>query len=159
MNWIRKIICLSVLLVPLKICAEVLYNCVILETIEGEMMEFSLSSNPYLIHKSDTIIMTNNEKRVEIILTDIKKIFFSSTNNVTKKDLGAMKGRIELRQGYVFLSNYNPGEHVVIYNLSGQQIFKRTITSQGTLDIPFSAFPKGVAIIKADHQSFKLFMR
>ena len=159
MNWIRKIICLSVLLVPLKFYAEVLYNCVVLETIEGEIIEFSLSSNPYLTQKGDTIIMTNDEKRVEILLTDINKIFFSSTTNVVKKDSNAMKGRIELQQGYVYLSNYNPGEHVVIYNLSGQQIYKSTITSQGTLVIPFSVFPKGVAIIRADHQSFKINMR
>lgn len=159
MNWKRKIICLSVLLIPLKFCAEVLYDSVILEPIEGEMMEFSLSSNPYLLQKGDTIIMTNDEKRVEIIWTDIKKIFFSSTTNVIKKDPGAMKGRIEIQQGYVHLSNYNPGEHVVIYNLSGQQIFKRTITSQGTLVIPFSVFPKGIAIIKADNQSYKINMK
>lgn len=156
MDWIRKIICLSVLLVPLKICAEIIYNCVILETIEGEMIEFSISSNPYLIQKGDTIIMTNDEKRVEIMMTDVRKVFFSSTNNDIKGVKSAMKGRIELQQGCVYISNFDPGEHVFIYNLSGQQILKRTITSQGNLVIPFSDFPKGVSIIKVDQQSIKI---
>ena len=156
MDWIKKIICLTLLLVPCRLCAENAYTCVVLETKEGEMMEFSLSSNPYLIQKADTIIMSNDEKKVEVIMKDIMKIYFSSSTNGIKKAIESVKGKIVLQQDCVCLSNFNPGEQIGMYNLSGQQILKRVITSQGTLIISFLDIPKGVSIIKSSRQSFKI---
>jgi len=156
MDWIKRILCVSVLLCSLSICAENTYNCVVLETIEGQIIEFGLLSNPCLIQKNDTIIMTNNEKKVEVVMTDVKKIYFSSTNNGIKRVVGTAKGQLKLQQECMCLSNFSPGEYVTIYNLSGQQIMKRVISSQGTLVIPFSDIPKGIIIIKSNQQSFKL---
>jgi len=100
--------------------------------------------------------MTNNEKKVEVVMTDVKKIYFSSTNNGIKRVVGTAKGQLKLQQECMCLSNFSPGEYVTIYNLSGQQIMKRVISSQGTLVIPFSDIPKGIIIIKSNQQSFKL---
>lgn len=155
-DWKRKLLYISVVLVSLNIYAENTYNCIVLETLEGETIEFGLSSNPRLFQRNDTIIMTNDMKRVEVIMTDIKKIFFSSTNSGIKKVLDIAKGRIEVQGGCVLLSNFSPGEFVTIYNLSGQQLLKRAITSQGTLVIPFTDIPKGIVIIKSNNQSLKI---
>lgn len=156
MDWKRKILYIIILLVPLNIYAENTYNCVVLETIEGEMIEFRLSSNPRLSQRNDTVILTNDKKKVELILTEIKKIFFSSTSDDIKKMGDAAKGRIEVQEGRVNLSNFSPGEYVYIFNLSGQLILKRVITSQGTLIIPFTDIPKGIVIIKTNNQSLKI---
>jgi hypothetical protein len=156
MDWKRKILYISVVLASLNIYAENTYNCVVLETREGEMIEFRLSSNPKLIQRNDTVIMTNGKNKVELIMTEIKKIFFSSTNDDIIKIRGAAKGRIEVQDGCVYLSNFTPGEFIFIFNLSGQLILRRVITSQGTLVIPFTDIPKGIVIIKSINQFLKI---
>ena len=156
MDWKRKILYISVVLASLNIYAENTYNCVVLETREGEMIEFRLSSNPKLIQRNDTVIMTNGKNKVELIMTEIKKIFFSSTNDDIIKIRGAAKGRIEVQDGCGYLSNFTPGEFIFIFNLSGQLILRRVITSQGTLVIPFTDIPKGIVIIKSINQFLKI---
>ena len=161
MNWIKRLssICF-LLLLSFPILADNTNNCVVLETMYGEKMEFDLSSNPRLIQKQDTVILTSDDTKVQLLIMDIKKLYFSSSNDDgIKRIAGKAEGRIELRHGCVYLSDFKPGEQIGIYNLAGHQIIRTVITSDGTVIIPFSAIPKGVTIIKSNKQSFKINMK
>lgn len=161
MNWIKRLssICF-LLLLSFPILADNTNNCVVLETMYGEKMEFNLSSKPRLIQKQDTVILTSDDTKVQFHIMGIKRLYFSPSNgDGIKKIVSEAKGRIELQQGCLCLSDFKPGEQIGIYNLAGHQIMRTVITSDGTVIIPFSAIPKGVTIIKSNKQSFKINMK
>lgn len=161
MNRVKELLgIIFLLLLSFPIFADNTNNCVVLETTYGEKIEFNLSTKPRLFQKNDTIILTNDETKVEILIMDIKRLYFSSSNSDGIKRIFAdAEGRIELQHGSICLSDFRPGEQIGVYNLAGQQIMRTVITSDGAVIIPFSAIPKGVTIIKSNKQSFKINMK
>lgn len=81
MNWIKRLsgICF-LLLLSFPILADNINNCVVLETMYGEKMEFNLSSKPCLIQKQDTVILTSDDTKVQFHIMGIKRLYFSSSN-------------------------------------------------------------------------------
>lgn len=158
MNWIKRLsgICF-LLLLSFPILADNTNNCVVLETTYGEKMEFNLSSKLRLLQKQDTVILTSDDTKVQFLIMNIKRLYFSSLKgDGIKRIVSDAEGRIELQHGCVCLSDFKPGEQIGIYNLAGHQIMKTVITSDGTVIIPFSAIPKGITIIKSNKQSYKI---
>lgn len=139
------------------------HGCVVLETIDGEKLEFLLSEVPQFQNDGSAISLTTNSTSVQVSYDMIKKVYFGAQNMSTtkvKEDMLKENNRlINMKDGYVNLSGFNPNESVCIYDLSGKQLLKSSISQCGDLSIPFSSLPIGAYIIRTKNQSIKVIRR
>lgn len=131
------------------------YQCIVVETIDGERMEYLLSNNPRIVHNDATVTLTTNSVTVEYQTSNVLKVYFSDVPT----SIGNVKtdnGQFRLQQNTVILKGFDAGEPVALYDADGRQLWQHATDSDGQLMIPLSSLPQGTYIVKANNQSFKV---
>ena len=130
------------------------YQCVVVETTDGERMEYLLSDNPRIVHQDAMVILTTNSVNVEFQSSKVSKVYLSTTTAIEK--VKAAEGKIYLQQDAVFLKGFGANEPVALYGTDGNQLWQQRTDNDGLLMFSLSSLPQGIYIIKTNHQSVKI---
>lgn len=131
------------------------YQCIVVETTDGERMEYLLSDNPHIVHNDATVVLTTNSVCVEYQTSNVSKIFFSAVPTSIGEEKTS-KGHFRLQQNMVILMGFGASEPVALYGAGGLQLWQQTTDSDGRLMLSLSTLPQGIFIVKTNNQSFKV---
>lgn len=131
------------------------YHCVVVETTEGERMEYLLSDNPCIIHKNAMVVLTSNMINVELPSSIVSKVFLSTTTTEVE-NVKTTKGEIRMCQDVVVLKNFGANEPVALFGTDASLLWQETTDVNGQLMVPLNTLYQGIYILKTKHQSFKI---
>lgn len=72
------------------------------------------------------------------------------------ENLKMVKGKIFIENNILSLEDFKPNQSIKLYNEKGILIFSGAISSEGRLSINLSLYKKGLYILNADKQTFKI---
>lgn len=72
------------------------------------------------------------------------------------EDLENEKGRFFVENSFLFLKKFRPNLPIKLYNEKGILIFTGATSSEGNLSINLSLYKKGIYLLNADKQTFKI---
>ena len=155
MKRILRLFILLLLMATQKMGAEsVASQCVVVETTDGERMEYLLSDNPRIVHQDAMVILTTNNTNVEFQSSKVSKVYLSTATAIEK--VKAAEGKIHLQQDAVILKGFGANEPVALYGTDGNQLWQQRTDNDGLLMFSLSSLPQGIYIIKTNHQSVKI---
>lgn len=131
------------------------YHCVVVETTEGERMEYLLSDNPSIVHKNAMVALTSNTVNVELPSTIVSKVYLSTTTTAVE-NIKTAKGEIRMCHDVVVLKDFGANEPVVLFGSDGSQLWQETTDVNGQLMVPLNTLYQGIYILKTKHQSYKI---
>ena len=139
-------------------------NCIVIETIYGERIEYYLSTKPQLRHNNDKVTLTYKDTKgsaktytVEFSTKEISKVYISESTSITSiEDLPVNKSDISVEAGVVRLTGFRSGEIVRVFSLDGKLLSETTIPQSGELSISVASLPQGVNIININNKSIKI---
>ena len=129
---------------------------IVIETATGERTEYALTETPKLTYDGNTVTLTTTKVCVDFTATDIVKVVLTDISATDINDVESKPEQVQLLNEEVRMSGLSAGETVSIYNVSGTLISTCQASSNGDLTITLSDLQRGVYIIKANHQSFKV---
>lgn len=129
--------------------------CVVVETTNGERLEYLLSDLPRIIYEDSMVTLTTNTTIVEFRPDDILKIYLSESTTAIN-DCKSSDGSFSICHDQVLLSGFTANEIVTLYSADGHQLWCRTIHNNGCLTISLNQLSTGLYIIKTNHQSIKM---
>lgn len=129
--------------------------CAVVETTNGERMEYMLNDWPRIIYGDSMVTLTTNTTIVEFRPEEILKIYL--TESITAiNDCKSPDGSISLSHNQILLSGFSANEVVTLFSADGHQLWRETIHDNGRLTITLDQLSKGIHIIKTNHQSIKI---
>ena len=93
---------------------------------------------------------------VDYTTSNILKVMLTDISSTGINDVESSLGNILLSNDEVRMSGLAADESVTLYNVNGMLLSSWKATSMGELTISLSDLSRGVYIIKANHQSFKV---
>lgn len=130
--------------------------CVVIEIDGGEQTEYVLTENPKLSFDGKTIILTTTKVRIEYSATDIIKVALKDISTTDIEVVEERQRQVQLLNDEVSMNGLVAHETVQLYNMSGILLSTWQASSNGDLTITLSDLQRGIYIIKANHQSFKV---
>lgn len=127
----------------------------VVETTNGERMEYLLSDLPRIIYDDSMVTLTTNTTIVEFHPEEILKIYLTESTTAID-DCKSPDGSFSLCHDQVLLSDFAANEVVTLYSADGHQLWRETIHDNGRLTITLDQLSKGIYIIKTNHQSIKI---
>lgn len=129
--------------------------CVVVETIEGERMEYLLSDNPRIVHHDGLVTLTTNMLKVDLPTASVLKVYFSnSTTNIRKAKTA--EGVINWQENTVVLIGFTANELVSLYSSDGRKLWQQATDGNGQFSISLNSLSQGIYIIKTNHQTLKI---
>ena len=125
----------------------------------GARISFPFADHPRLTYSDGDIVVTTSQKQLSYPHASVRK--FTLTNEdisqgETTEIATAEREAQWQRQGNVMaFSACTPGERVIIYNATGQQIAQYSVSVDGTLQIPLSQFVEGMYVVKSESITYK----
>ena len=104
----------------------------------------------------NTVTLTTTKVRVDFTASNIVKVMLTDISSTGIDDVESSRGDIQLSNDEVRMSGLVAEESVTLYNVNGVLLSSWKVTSTGELTISLSDLSRGVYIIKANHQSFKV---
>jgi hypothetical protein len=142
---------------PIGLFGQTAQRCVVVETTQGEKMEFLLMEEPRLVHNDATVILTTSLTTIEFNTADIVKVYLSNQdNNTGLKSVTETRGKIDLVGNSVLFSGFKPNERVDVYDMDGRAVQHLTVGDDGCLVFPLSQVAHGCYILTINHQSIKI---
>lgn len=144
------------LLIALKAIAQSAeHQCVVVETKDGERMEYLLSDNPRIVHRNAMVELTSNTVSVEFPSSNVSKVYLSTTTSAVEK-IKAAEGEIHMYQDVILMKGFGVNEPVALYGTNGNLLWQQSTDGNGQLVVSLNSLPKGIYIFKTKHQSFKI---
>ena len=131
------------------------YRCVVIETKDGERMEYLLSDNPRIMHRNAMVELTSNTVSVEFPSSNVSKVYLSTTATAVEK-IKVAEGEIRMYQDVIVLKGFGENEPVALYGTDGSQLWQQSMDGNGQLVVSLNSLSKGIYIFKTNHQSFKI---
>ena len=131
------------------------YQCVVVETTEGERMEYLLSDNPRIIHRNAMVVLTSNTVNVEFPSSMVSKVYLSTTSTAVE-NIKSTKGEIRMYQDVIVMKGFGVNEPVSLYRTDGSQLWQQSTDGDGQLVVSLNSLSQGIYIFKTNHQSFKI---
>jgi hypothetical protein len=131
------------------------YQCVVVETKDGERMEYLLSDNPRIMHRNAMVELTSNTVSVEFPSASVSKVYLSTTTTAVEK-IKVAEGEIRMYQDVIVLKGFGENEPVALYGTDGSQLWQQSMDGNGQLVVSLNSLSKGIYIFKTNHQSFKI---
>lgn len=129
---------------------------IVIETAGGERTEYALTETPKLTYDGNTVTLTTTKVSVDFTATDIVKVVLTDISATGIEIVEESQGQVKLLNEEVRMSGLSAAETVRIYNVNGTLLSTWQATRNGELTITLSDLQKGVYIINANHQSFKV---
>ena len=136
--------------------AQAVADCVVVETTDGERMEYLLSDLPRITQSADAVTLTTSNTSVELSAESISKVYLAVSSPTAVQKVKTPVGSALLKESLLFLSGFQPGERVSLYHADGRLLMHRSISSGGTLTLSLEQLPSGIYIVKTNHQSIKI---
>lgn len=131
------------------------YRCVVIETKDGERMEYLLSDNPRIMHRNAMVELTSNTVSVEFPSSNVSKVYISTTTTAVEK-IKAAEGEIRMYQDVIVMKGFGANEPVALYGTNGTQLWQQSTDGNGQLVVSLNSLSPGIYIFKTNHQSFKI---
>lgn len=131
------------------------YQCVVVETKDGERMEYLLSDNPRIVHRNAMVELTSNTVSVEFPSSNVSKVYLSTTTTAVEK-IKAAEGEIRMCQDVIVMQGFGANEPVALYGTDGSLLWQQTTDANGQLVVSLHTLSQGIYIFKTNHQSFKI---
>lgn len=129
---------------------------IVIETATGERTEYALTETPKLTYDGNTVTLTTTKVSVDFTATDIVKVVLTDISATGIDAAETMQGKVLLSNDEVRMSGLVAHETVQLYNIGGVLLSTWQASNNGDLTITLSDLQRGVYIIKANHQSFKV---
>ena len=136
--------------------AQTLADCVVVETTGGERMEYLLSDLLRITRSADAVTLTTTNTTVELSAESILKVYLATSSPTAVQEVKSPVGDVRLKESLLFLSGYQPGARMSLYQADGQLLQHKSIGDDGTLTLSLEQLPSGIYIIKTNHQSIKI---
>lgn len=158
---------LSVLLMILGICSYAQDNnwCLNIKErgLENPMLSVSFGESHSFGYEYDdvtnvsSLIVTADNQVVTTLLLNQQYIIDYTENSLPSavKELIA-DSKIDMRGGTAFVSNLKAHDIVNVYAANGTQVASAAANNNGVAQINLSSMPKGIIVIKAGSNSFKI---
>lgn len=111
-----------------------------------------LSENPVITIANDNLVITTEEKKVEVPVAEISGYTYHDTTT----GIQAVEAIQRQVGGAVSFEKLTPGTSVAIYSTSGEQLSTTSARNDGTAELDMQRLPKGIYIIKAGKTSIKV---
>ena len=131
------------------------YQCVVVETKDGERMEYLLSDNPRIVHRNAMVELTSNTVSVEFPSSNVSKVYLSTATTAVEK-IKAAEGEIRMCQDVIVMQGFGANEPVALYGTDGSLLWQQTTDANGQLVVSLHTLSQGIYIFKTNHQSFKI---
>ena len=155
MKTISRLLLLFMLLLPQWASAQEAYKCVVVETMDGERMEYLLSDNPRIVHHDGLVTLATNSVNVDFPTSNVLKVYLSDTATRISHAKKA-EGEICLQENAVLLKEFSANESVHFYSSDGRLLWKQVTDSNGRLTVSLSSLQQGIYILKTNHQTLKI---
>ena len=129
---------------------------IVIETTGGERTEYALTETPKLTYDGNTVTLTTTKVSVDFTATDIVKVVLTDISATGIDAAETMQGKVLLLNDEVRMSGLVAHETVQLYSMGGVLLSTWQASNNGDLTITLSDLQRGVYIIKANHQSFKV---
>lgn len=130
-------------------------QCLVLETTDGERMEYLLSDNPRIVYRNAMVVLTSNTVGVEFPSSNVSKVFLSTTTTAVEK-INAAKGEIQMFQDVLVMKDFGANEPIALYRVDGKQLWQQFADGNGQLVVSLNSLSQGIYVFKTNHQSFKI---
>lgn len=130
---------------------------------DGGKVLYRLNKRPTLTYNDGNILLSTTETAVEYRAEDVNKYTFenpeNNTNSVQQPIATPVDTRLEQQGETILFEQCEPYSIVQIYAVNGKLMDSYTIGADGTLQIAFVQYPKGIYIIKTKHLTHKIMKR
>ncbi len=156
-NLAKALFFLCAFMLSVGVRAQTSTECVVVETTDGERMEYLLSDHPRISQTADKVNLTTATVNVELQAERIQKVYLSPTpSGIVAVPAGSDKGRITTVDGLMVLSGFRAGEPVMLFTTGGACLWQKKVDGSGQLTVSLSQLAAGVYIVKTSSQSIKI---
>lgn len=153
---IKACLLFGLLLLTAGLRAQTSDNCVVVETIGSEQMEYVLNDYPRITQARNHVTLLTLNTKVELEASQISKIYIKENESTAIDEATTQDSHFRMSDGYIILSGYNPGERIALYRTDGTQLWQQSVAQDGRLLVPLGQQSTGVYIIKTNKQSVKI---
>ena len=125
----------------------------------GARISFPFAEHPRLIYSDGDIVVTTSQGQLSYPHESVRKFTLAdediSQGEATEISPTEREAQWQRKGDVMVFSACNPGERVIIYNATGQQIAQYAISADGTLQIPLSQFIEGMYFVKSESITYK----
>ena len=129
----------------------------------GARIGFPFAEHPRLTYSDGDIVVTTNYEQLSYPHASVRKFTLTdediSQGETTDIAPGEREAQWQRHGDVMMFSACTPGERVIIYNATGQQIAQYAISADGTLQIPLSQFVEGMYVVKTESITYKFMKR
>ena len=129
--------------------------CAVIETTNGERMEYLLRDSPRIIYDDSMITLSTNTTIIDFHPEEILKIYLTESATAIN-DCKSPDGSFSLSHDQILLSGFAANEVVALFSVDGHQLWHGTIRDNGHMTISLNQLSTGIYIIKTNHQSIKI---
>ena len=130
---------------------------------DGGKVTFPLTEHPVVTYSDGDIVVTTSKEQLIYAHAKVHKFTLTdediSQNEATEIETSKCKAQWQRQGDMMVFSDCTPGERVIIYDATGQQIAQYAIASDDTLQIPLSQFAEGMYIVKTESLTYKFMKR
>ena len=130
-------------------------QCIVVETNDGECIEYLLSNNPRIVHNEATVVLTTISESIEFQTANVSKVYFSAIPTSIGK-MNTSEGQFKFQQNAVILKDFGVCEPVALYDTEGRLFWQQVTDSDGHLMVSLSSLPQGTYIVRISNKSFKV---
>ena len=131
------------------------YQCIVVETTDGERLEYLLSDNPRIAHMNALVVITSNTVSVEFPSSNVSKVYLSTSTDAIG-NVKTTEGKILLHKDVIVMKDFCANEPISLYGADGKQLWQQSADGSGQLVFSLNSLSQGIYIIKTNHQSFKI---
>ena len=127
---------------------------------DGSVAKFTLSDVPVISFDADSMVVTSVNEVLRTDLAGIADYAFNEENITTGINGIAQKNQVgvipSFQSGSVDFSGLKDGNTIHVFSMNGQAVQTVKVDAQGNATVSLSQLPKGIYIIKAPSQSYKV---
>ena len=125
----------------------------------GARISFPFVEHPRLTYSDGDIVVTTSQEQLSYPHASVRKFTLAdediSQGEATEIATAEREAQWKCQGDMMVFSDCTPGERVIIYNATGQQIAQYAIASDGILQIPLSQFVEGMYVVKTESITYK----
>lgn len=125
----------------------------------GARISFPFAEHPRLTYSDGDIVVTTSQEQFCYPHASVRKFTLTdediSQGEATEIATAEREAQWQRHGDVMVFSACTPGERVIIYNATGQQIAQYSVSVDGTLQIPLSQFVEGMYIVKSESITYK----
>lgn len=129
----------------------------------GACISFPFVEHPRLTYSDGDIVVTTSQEQLSYPHASVRKFTLAnediSQGETTEIATAEREAQWQRQGDMMVFSDCIPGERVIIYNATGQQIAQYAISADGTLQIPLSQFVEGMYVVKSESITYKFMKR